>query len=124
MSHHDTAAADVNPAGWHRPIAMVYDNADTLTLKEAAIVLRYGPEAAPRSGTYIVEASSPSGAQAKDTLHVSIAPDPSGNNLQETRLPYRTNVRLAEEGEYIFTVTPPEGTNDIWNVAIDFRKLQ
>lgn len=124
MSHHDTVVADVNPEGWSKPAVLVYGNTDTLTHKEAAFLLRYGPEAGPRNGTYIIEAASPSGARTRDTLHVALAPDLSGNNLKETRLPYRTGVRLAEEGDYIFTVTPPEAANGIWSVAIDFKKLQ
>ncbi len=98
-------------------------NTDTATLKEAAFVLRYGPEADPRNGTYVIEAQSPSGARTRDTLSVAIMPVSSGNSIQEIRLPYRTHVRLAEKGDYVFTVTPPLGTNDIWSVAIDFKKL-
>ncbi len=123
MSHHDTAAVSVNPDGWREPAVLTYRNTDTLALKEAALVLRYGHDVRPAAGEYIVEARSPAGARTRDTLSVALTPDASGNNLQESRLPYRTRVQLTESGEYVFTVTPPCETTDIWSVAIDFRKL-
>ena len=124
MSHHDNVAADVNPEGWRLPAVLVYGNADTLARKEAALVLSYAPGAEPRKGAYVIEAESPSGARTRDTLSMAITPDASGNNLREMRLPYRTGVRLAEEGDYVFTVTPPTGTSGIWSVAIDFKKVK
>lgn len=121
LSQHDTALTHVNPKGWDTPAVIPYDNTDTVTLKEAALVLRYGPEASPDNGTYIVEARSPSGARTRDTLRIPITFDQSANNLREMRYPFRTKVRLAEEGEYIFTVTPQQENHDIWSVAIDFK---
>lgn len=124
ISHHDTALADVNPESWNRPVALTYRNTDTVTLKEVALVLRYGPEARPDNGTYIVEAASPSGARTRDTLRIPVTFALSANNLREIRQPYRTGVRLAEEGEYIFTVIPQQENHDIWSVAIDFKKIR
>ncbi len=124
MSNHDTVVVSVNPEGWRQPAVLAYENTDTLIQKEAALVLRYGPEAAPRSGAYIIEVQSPACARTRDTVAVALTPDPSGNKLQEVRLPYRTRIRLTEDGDYIFTVTPPQETSDIWSVAIDFKKLQ
>jgi hypothetical protein len=122
-SLHDTAAVDVNPAGWHDAAVLVYRCVDTLTSKEATLVLRHGPEAQPRKGVYVVEALSPSGVVERDTLDIALSTGPTGNNLHETRAPFRTGVRFAEEGDYVFKVTPPGGTSGIWSLAIDFRSL-
>ncbi len=124
MSNHETVVVSVNPERWHRPAVLVYPNTDTLTLREAAFVLRYGPEVEPLNGKYIIEAQSPSGARTRDTLDITVTPRASGSGLREMRVPYRTGVRLAGEGDYNFTVTPPPGTGGIWSVAIDFRKRQ
>jgi hypothetical protein len=120
LSPHDNVAVDVNPAGWQEPAVLTYLNTDTLTLKEAALVLRYGSDSETGGGRYVVEASSPSGAEARDTLDVRILLATHGNNLQETRIPFRDDIILAEVGDYVFKVTPLQETRGVWSVAIDF----
>lgn len=121
MSRHESASADVNPAGWRGPVVATYANTDTLSLRTAAIVLRHGPEAEPADGAYVVEAASPRGAKTRDTIKIALPSDPSGNDLQEVRIPFRTHVRFGEAGDYVFTFTPLQNVRGVWSVAIDFQ---
>jgi hypothetical protein len=121
LSRHDSVAVDINPAGWRETAVLVYGNTDTLTLKEATLVLRYGTGAESNGGRYVVEASSPSGIEACDTLDVRIFLAAQGNRLQETRIPFRKDVILSECGNYVFKVTPLQEARGVWSVAIDLN---
>lgn len=122
ISGHDSVVADINPMGWGKPAELSYANKDTIEAREAALVLRYGNDA--RSGNYIIEAQSPSGAKTRDTLAVTLTIERTSNNIHELNMPYRADIRLGEEGDYIFTIIPPAETKGIWSVGIDFKKQQ
>jgi hypothetical protein len=120
MSPHDSVVTDVNPAGWDTPAKIVYINTDTLATREAALLVRYDNDA--RAGKVIIEAHSPAGAAACDTVAVTPTPNDASNNLQEARLPFRAGVVLGQAGEYLFIITPLAEMRGVWSVGIDFEK--
>lgn len=121
VSGHDSVAADVNPAGWQGAAEMDYENADTLSFREAALILRY--DCGATAGTFIIEACAPSGAKARDSIGLELLPCTASNNLREIRLPYRDSVIFSEQGIYKFSIVPPEGTRGIWSAGIDLKKM-
>jgi hypothetical protein len=120
MSDHDSVVAETNPTGWDMPVTMTYANVDTVSIKEAALLVRYDNDVC--AGEVVIEAHSPTGAAARDTIAVTLLSDQRSNNIRETRLPYRTGVVLGEAGEYRFTLIPLTEMRGVWSVGIDFEK--
>jgi hypothetical protein len=119
MSRLDSVVADVNPTGWGYPVPVVYANSDTLALKELALVVRY--DEAASAGEVVVEARSPAGATARDTIWLALTPDKTSNNIREARLPFRRKAVLGDGGEYLFIITPLAEMRGVWSVGIDFK---
>lgn len=119
MSGHGSVATDVNPAGWDTAAELEYENLDTISLREAALLIRYDNSAT--FGTFVVEVRSPSGAKARDSVMVSLEPHAASNNLREIGITYRDSVLFSEQGIYKFSIAPPEGTRGIWSTGLDFR---
>jgi hypothetical protein len=120
ISHHDSVVADVNPFGWSTPVTISYINSDTVSVKEAALLLRHAADA--RVGRIVIEAHSPSGAMARDTVAVTLAPNTASNNIQELSVAYRRGVMFAEAGAYSFTLTPTAEMTGVWSIGIQFNK--
>ncbi|MDR2894914.1 MAG: hypothetical protein LBU97_05580 [Alistipes sp.] len=123
VSGTDVAAADVSPDGWHRAVAIPYSNSDAHSLRDLTLTLRHSATASVRSGRYVVGALSPSGFHRADTLVVDIAPDPRTNSLRESHAVW-PGIRLDEQGEWRFTVTPFGPTVGVWSVAVELRRAR
>lgn len=122
MSRHEAVVADVDPTGWNAPLVLEHANRDTLSRREAALVIRYS--AGAEGGMFVIEGRSPSGARARDTIEVRLTEVPSAGRIEELRLPYRTGVTLVEAGEYSFTIIPPAGSpRGIWSAGIDLERI-
>jgi hypothetical protein len=119
ISCHESVVADTDPTGWNAPVTITYANSDTVSLRKASLVLRYGGEA--NAGGVVVEAHSPSGAMARDTVAVTLAPNKASNNIQELSVEYRRGVMFGEVGVYSFTLTPTAEIRGVWSVGINME---
>ncbi len=131
MSNFESASADVSPKGWEAPAEMVYTNRDTLSKRMASLFLRHDSKMS--SGRYAVEFRAPSGKIAsRDTVWVeipqrhsfSIPPSMSISVSANWRLSYFGRIGLAEEGDYLVTITPLQITAGVWSVGIVLNKSE
>lgn len=98
---------------------MRYGNDDTVSVRQLRLSLRHSAAATRTEGRYVLRSVSPRGSFTADTLAVSIAPDArTGNKLSETVAERPLAARLAEPGEWRFTITPLQNTRGVWSVAI------
>jgi hypothetical protein len=121
LSGHETIAGDVSPERWDAPAMMRYENTDTLTVRRLTLSIRHAAEISPSEGIYVVGATSPSGIQARDTLHVRFSKPAEitpVNTLRETLTPFPGTTRMDESGEWTFSVTPLQPTRGVWGIAL------
>jgi hypothetical protein len=124
ISGYEILSADVSPTGWNEPVVMSYVNSDSLAVRGLIFSLRGTIEATPHEGVYVIGATSPSGAQFRDTLRVALAgfgTSAFNNNLRETRTPLHSQMRLDETGEWTVSVAPMQEVRGVWSIALNFN---
>ncbi len=112
--------ADVSPEGWRAPVELRYLNDDSLAARRFRLALRHSAEADSVTGRYLVEAISPSGIPARDTLTVSILFDAQRNRLGEARSS-ASEIEIAGAGEWLFAVTPLRPVPGVWSIGLEFE---
>lgn len=122
-SPYQTSAADVNPLRWEEAAEIRIGNADTVTLRDAAIVLRYNDRFAEDTLTVRIATLSPDSLRFEEEFLLAIARTESPAALQhENLIPYRRRIRLLREGEYRIFVTPVRPVRGMEAVGIRLAK--
>lgn len=118
-----TAATDVNPAGWDRAVEIRIDNADTVTLRDAALFVRYDERFTEDTLTVRIATISPDSLRFEEPFLLAITrQDGPAALTRETPVAYRRRIRLTKEGEYRFIVTPLRPVRGVEAVGIRLAK--
>jgi hypothetical protein len=120
MSGSEALAADVPANGWNTPAEMRYTSSGSLRTRLLELALRYSATATSSGGRFVFETIAPSGFRTRDTLAIPMSLDIQQNKLREALTP-ATRIRLGEEGEWRFVVTPLQNTTGVWSIALDIK---
>lgn len=109
MSDHSERMANVNPAGWEgRDTAVIkFHNTDTVSFKDISLLIRLDgkPDVTDIGLSVSVTAPEPS-VRFEEDFNISLGKLPGRNNKHPVvEIPYRNNVLLDRQGEYIFKIT-------------------
>lgn len=118
-----TAAADVTPGGWEEPAEIRIENADTMTLRDADLFLRYDERFAEDTLSVRIATVAPDSLRFEETFLLAI---PRNNGpaalTRESCIPYRRRIRLPKTGEYRFIVTPQRPVRGVEAVGVRLSK--
>ena len=112
MAELQVCMADVDPLGWEGTVTVEYANADSVALRDLALVCRYGRDAKPGAIPLRIEIVTPDSLVAVETVRLQLpAPEirqqRAGNaDFPETEQVWRKNARLLRRGVYRFRLTP------------------
>lgn len=122
-SPYQTSAADVNPLRWEEPAGIRIENADTVTLRDAAIFLRYNDRFAEDTLTVRIATLSPDSLRFEEEFLLAIVRTGGPAALQhETLIPYRRRIRLLRNGEYRIFITPVRPVRGVEAVGVRLAK--
>ncbi|HIY68814.1 MAG TPA: hypothetical protein H9828_05310 [Candidatus Alistipes intestinigallinarum] len=123
QSPDQTAATDVNPAGWEQTAEIRMENADTVTLRDAALFVRYDERFAEDTLTVRIAAIAPDSLRFEEAFLLAIPRTKSPAPLTgEALIPYRHRIRLVRAGEYRWCITPVRSVRGVEAVGIRLSK--
>lgn len=118
-----TAAADVTPGGWDEPAEIRIENADTTTLRDADLFLRYDERFTEDTLTVRIATVAPDSLRFEEVFLLAIPrSDGPAALTRESLIPYRRHVRLTKTGEYRVIVTPQRSIRGVEAVGIRLSK--
>lgn len=114
-----TAAADVSPRHWASPAEIRLENADTVTLRNAALFLRCNDRFTEDTLTVRIATLSPDSLRFEESFLLAVTRTNSPAALMhEYLVPYRQRMRLGRSGEYRFVITPTRAVRGVEAVGI------
>ena len=116
---------EVPPGRWsaRQPVAVVYTNADTLSHRSLAVLVRFRSDFRYDRLDFVLETATPDSLLVRDTL--SIRPDPAqaaSLSYIDTKTAYRSQSLLRRAGEYRFTFIPLRPVEAVIGVGIEIRR--
>ena len=124
-SPYQTAATDVNPAGWEQTAELRLENADTVTLRDLRLFIRCNESFTADSLPLQVMVLSPDSLRYEE--HVTLRPVPGRHPAALNRVcewPYRTRGRLTDTGDYRLVLRPGPPPQGLTAVGINIVKTQ
>lgn len=134
VARNDSAVAEIDPSGWsrHDVRQAVYSNSDTASLRSIDIMVVYNNLFLQDRSPLTVSVTTISPDSVSVTENIAIIPErrpqaPSSGYIQAI-VPYRKNVSLSQEGDYIFSFAhseeiPAEGIKAMGVIISDENTL-
>lgn len=116
-AHHSVDVHDVEDAVWSAPEIFCYDNEDSLSKRDIAIVVRYGEGYVADSVALRILTISPDSMVYEEPFALHIPRIKEVRPAEQTFL-YRSRVVLGRKGEYQFRITPERAVEGITSVGI------
>lgn len=119
VSTHTERMTDVNPEGWARqePATVVWNNEDTVSLRDIQLLVRYDGRAANQRLTFDMEVITPDTLSYSELLTVYL---PENKRNGECVIPYRKDALLNRKGVYVFRIsTAASGVKGVEAVGIN-----
>lgn len=125
ISPHQSAATDVDPLRWTEAAEIRLPNADTVTLRDAAVFLRCNDRFAEDTLTVRIATVTPDSLRFEERFLLVIPRSESPAALmREAVIPYRRRIRFAQSGDYRCIVTPTRPVRGIEAVGINMTKSE
>ncbi|MBR5830922.1 MAG: hypothetical protein IKY63_06640 [Tidjanibacter sp.] len=115
--------ADTPRGRWHsgESIEVGYDNRDTLSLYDLAVVVRGQASSAQEAMPLRVRCTSPSGVSFESGVVILPEERHGGGSFAESEGAWIRDARLAEMGEYRFAFTPECDLAGVWSVGMKIQ---
>lgn len=125
VSPRQSAAADVDPVRWSGAAEIRLANADTVTLRDAALFLRCNDRFAEDTLTVRIATVTPDSLRFEEPF-LLVIPRPEGPAamMREAVIPYRQRILFTQSGDYRFIVTPVRPVRGIEAVGINMTKSE
>ena len=113
---------DVPSLMWDRPATVVFDPADTATLFDLALAVRYNGAFREDTLTLRIATCSPDSLRCEELLLLTFPPRHRAAPLHcERRIPYRLRVRCGRDGDYRMTFTPTRPVRGVESVGLQLE---
>lgn len=116
-AHHSVDVHDVKGGVWSAPETFRYENEDSLSKRDIAIVVRYGEGYVADSVALRILTISPDSMIFEEPFALHIPRIKEARPAEQTFL-YRSRVVLGRKGEYQFRITPERAVEGITSVGI------
>lgn len=125
VSPHQSAATDVDPARWSAAAEILLPNADTVTLRDAALFLRCNDRFTADTLTLRIATLTPDSLRFEEPF-LLVIPRPEGPAalMREVVIPYRRRILFTQSGDYRCIVTPTRPVRGVEAVGINLTKSQ
>lgn len=111
---------DVN--SWSAPESLIYENSDTLTLRNLNIAVRYNKDFDKAVLPLKIAVTTPDERCFEEVVELRLQrSDRSFIATTIESLPYRTNVQLNQKGYYTFSFEPLEEIRGVEAIGIEFK---
>ncbi len=112
-----------DPHCWIRGESIIYNNSDTVSLVNISVSLRYNNSFRSDTLSVTVQTSLPDARQCIEPVVLHLAREYSATAVVSSEsVLYRSSCRLAQMGEYIFTITPRSAVKGIEAVGIQIDR--
>ena len=123
MSPDQSSVTDVSPRRWAEAAEIRWENADTVTLRDAELFLRYNDRFAEDTLTVRIATLSPDSLRVEESFLLAITrTNGPAALMREASIPYRSRMRLGRSGEYRCRITPVRPVRGVEAVGIRFSK--
>ncbi len=123
IHHHQSSAADVDPAGWREAVEFCLPNADTLTLRDLFLFVRHDERFTEDTLTVRIALRSPDSLRHEELYPLVIQRHATAAALSsETQIAFRRRVRFGHEGDYYLTITPLRPARGIRAIGVNIVK--
>ncbi|MBR4968662.1 MAG: hypothetical protein IKY57_00705 [Alistipes sp.] len=124
LAPQNTQMVGVNVRSWSKADSLIYDNNDTLALRDINIAIRYNDNFELAELPLKVAVTTPDARHFEEVIKLKINHPRTALTIATTEsLPYRSNVVLAQKGEYIFAFTPLAEVRGVEAIGIEFREI-
>lgn len=114
---HSVDMHDVEERAWSTPEVFLYENEDSLTMRDLSIVVRYGTGYVSDSVSMRILTISPDSMVVEEPFTLHIPRIREVRPTEQTFL-YRRNVILGRKGTYEFRLLPDTATKGINSIGI------
>ena len=122
-SPYQNAVTDIPARKWSEAIEIRMENADTLTLRDAALFLRCNDRFTEDTLTVRIATLSPDSLRFEESFLLAITrKNTPAALMHEYLIPYRRRIRLSRTGEYRLVVTPERSVRGVEAVGIRLSK--
>ena len=116
--------AGVDISEWSDAATVVYNNSDSLVMRNLNIALRYNDTFKESALPLKVGITTPDARYFEEEVTLQINHPRTALTVATTEsLPYRSDVVLAQKGDYIFTFTPLAKVRGVEAVGLEFREI-
>ena len=124
LAPQNTQMVGVDVRSWCKTDSLIYDNGDTLALRNLNIAIRYNDNFELTELPLKVAITTPDARHYEEVTKLKINHPHTALTVATTEsLPYRSNVVLAQRGEYIFAFTPLAEVRGVEAIGIEFREI-
>lgn len=112
----------VDVRSWDSAESVVFDNNDTLSLRNLNITLRYNDNFKQATLPLKVAITTPDARHFEEEIVLTLHHPRTALTVATTEsLPYRTNVVLNQKGCYAFSFEPQSAVRGIEAIGVEFR---
>ena len=124
LAPQNSLMAGVDVLGWSETATISHDNTDSLTTRYLNITLRYNDTFTESALPLKVGITTPDARYFEEEVTLQINHPRTALTVATTEsLPYRSDVVLAQKGEYIFAFTPLAEVRGIEAIGVEFREI-
>ena len=112
----------VDMESWNKADSLVYDNSDTLSLRNLSVAIRYNDNLKRVVLPLKIGVTTPDARHYADTVELQLRHPSTALAVATTEsLPYRTNVQLSQKGCYTFSFEPLEEVQGVEAIGIEIK---
>lgn len=105
---------------WSKPVTILYQNSDTLSLRDIAVALRYNDNFEGDTLSVVIQTSLPDVHQFREKVVLRLKREYTASAVTSSEsVPYRSSSLLGEDGYYMFTITPCRAVEGVEAVGIE-----
>ena len=120
----NAAMVGVDVRSWVKVKSVVYENSDTLSLRNLNIAIRYNDNFEETSLPLKVVIMSPDTRIFEETITLQLLRPSTALAISTTEsLPYRTNVSFGQKGTYVFAFKPLTEVRGIEAIGIELKEV-
>ena len=112
----------VNMHGWSDTATVAYNNSDTVAVRQLNISIRYNDDLRDTSLPLKIGITTPDAHYFEEEFRLQISHPRTALTVATTESqPYRSDVVLAQKGEYIFAFTPLTATTGVEAIGVEIK---
>lgn len=125
LAPQNTAMVGVDMHSWTKVKSVVYENSDTISLRNLNIAIRYNDNFVDKSLPLKVVIMSPDTRIFEETITIQLHHPSTALAVSTTESrPYRTNVAFGQKGTYVFAFKPLAEVRGVEAIGIELKEVE